>query len=51
MVYQNHTLEMLIRWKMLMVTEIHLDYSSPLRKQWPPLCQVTLGDGETSAKS
>jgi hypothetical protein len=34
-----------------MATEIHLDHSSPLRKQWSPLCQVPMGDGETSTKS
>jgi hypothetical protein len=28
-----------------------MDHSSPLRKQWSPLRQVPLGDGETSAKS
>jgi hypothetical protein len=34
-----------------MAIEIHLDHSSPLRKQWSPLRQVPLGDGETYAKS
>jgi hypothetical protein len=50
MVYQNHMLKMVIWWKRWMATEIHLDHSSPLRKQWCPLCQVPMGDGETSAK-
>jgi hypothetical protein len=40
-----------IQWKRWMATEIHLDHSSPLRKQWSPLRQVPLGDGETSSKS
>jgi hypothetical protein len=51
MVYQNHRLKMVIQWKRWMATEIHLDHSSPLRKQWSPLHQVPMGDGETSAKS
>jgi hypothetical protein len=51
MVYQNHKLKMVIQWKRWMATEIHLDHSSPLRKQWSPLRQVPLGDRETSAKS
>jgi hypothetical protein len=51
MVYQNHRLKMVIQWKRWMATEIHMDHSSPLMKQWSPLCQVPLGDGETSAKS
>ena len=50
MVYQNHRLKMVIEWKRWMATEIHLDHSSPLRKKWSPLCQVPLGDGETSTK-
>jgi hypothetical protein len=48
MVYQNHRLEMLILWKRWLATEIHLDHSSPLMKQWSPLRQVCSGDGETS---
>jgi hypothetical protein len=32
-------------------TEIHMDHSSPFRKQWSPLHQVPLGDRETYAKS
>jgi hypothetical protein len=51
MVYQNHRLKMVIQWKRLMVTEIHVDHSSPLRKKWSPLRQVPMGDGETSVKS
>ena len=51
MVYQNHRLKMVIQWKRWISTEIHLDHSSPLRKQWSPLRQVPLGDMETSAKS
>ena len=51
MVYQNHRLKMVIQWKMWMAIEIHLDLSSILRKQWSPLHQVPMGDGETSAKS
>jgi hypothetical protein len=50
MVYQNHRLKMVIQWKMWMATEIHLDHSSPLRKKWSPLHQVTLGYEDTSAK-
>ena len=51
MVYQDHRLEMLIQWKRWLATEIHLDHSSPLKKKRSPLCQVPLGDGETSARS
>jgi hypothetical protein len=50
MVYQNHMLKMVIQSKRWTTTEIHLDHSSPLRKQWSPLCQVPLGDEETSVK-
>ena len=50
MVYQNHRLKMVIQRKRWMATKIHLDHSSPLRKQCSPLCQVPLRDGETSAK-
>ena len=39
------------RWKRWMETEIHLDHSSPLRKQWSPLHQVPMGNGDTSVKS
>jgi hypothetical protein len=42
---------MVIQWKRWMAIEIHIDHSSPLRKEWSPLCQVPLGDGETSSKS
>jgi hypothetical protein len=42
---------MVIQWKRWMATEIHLDHSSPLKKKWSPLHQVSLGDKETSAKS
>jgi hypothetical protein len=41
---------MVIQWKRWMATEIHLDHSSTLRKQWSPLHQVPMGDGETSTK-
>jgi hypothetical protein len=34
-----------------MAIEIHLDHSSPFRKQWSPLPQVPMGDVETSDKS
>jgi hypothetical protein len=51
MVYQNHKLKMVIQWKRWMATEIHLDHSSPLRKQWSPLRQVPLGYRETFARS
>jgi hypothetical protein len=33
-----------------MATKIHLDHSFPLKKQWSPLRQFPLGDGETSTK-
>jgi hypothetical protein len=51
MVYRNHRIEMLIQWKRWMATKIHLDHSSPLRKQWYPLHQVPLGDGENFSKN
>ena len=51
MVYQNHRLKMMIQWKMWMAIEIHLDHSSPLRKQWYPFRQVPSGDGETFVES
>ena len=51
MVDQNHILKIVIQWKRWMATEIHLDHSSPLRKQWSQLHQVPLGDEETSVKS
>jgi hypothetical protein len=51
MVYQNHKLEMLIQWKRWLATEIHLDHSSLLRKQWSPLRQVPSRYGETSTES
>ena len=43
-------LKMVIEWKRWMATEIHMDHSSPIRKQCSPLCQVPLGDNETSIK-
>ena len=33
-----------------MATEILLDHSSPLQKQWSPLRQASMEDGETSTK-
>ena len=36
---------------MWMATEIHLDHSSPLRKQWSPFHQVSFGNKETSSRS
>ena len=38
----NWSLSQSNRW---VATDIHLDHSSPLRKQWSPLRQVPMGDG------
>ena len=51
MVYQNHRLKMVIQWKRWMAIDIHMDHSSPLRKQWSPLHQDPLQDGDNSSKS
>ena len=38
-------------WNRWLATNIHLDQSSPLRKQWYPLCWVLGREGKTFSKS
>jgi hypothetical protein len=33
-------------WNRWVATDVHLDQSSLLRKQWSPLCLISRGEGE-----